>query len=58
MTLYFGSNDTKCSIKVDGTKVCGYTATKTLSTEIEAGSHTLTKADSCNLFYIKLEKIN
>ena len=58
MTLYFGSNDTKCSIKVDGTKVSGDTATKTLSTEIEAGSHTLTKADSCNLFYIKLEKIN
>ena len=56
MTLYFGSNDTKCSIKVDGTKVSGDTATKTLSTEIEAGSHTLTKADSCNLFYIKLEK--
>lgn len=58
MTLYFGSNDTKCSIKVDGTKVSGDTATKTLSTEIEAGSHTLTKADSCNLFFIKLEKIN
>lgn len=58
MTLYFGSNDSKCSIKVDGTKVSGDTATKTLSTEIEAGSHTLTKADSCNLFYIKLEKIN
>ena len=56
MTLYFGSNDTKCSIKVDRTKVSGDTATKTLSTEIEAGSHTLTKADSCNLFYIKLEK--
>ena len=56
MTLYFGSNDTKCSIKVDGTKVSGNTATKTLTTEIEAGSHTLTKADSCNLFYIKLEK--
>ena len=56
MTLYFGSNDTKCSIKVDGTKVSGDTATKNLSTEIEAGSHTLTKADSCNLFYIKLEK--
>ena len=58
MTLYFGSNDTKCSIKVDGTKVSGDTATKTLITEIEAGSHTLTKADSCNLFFIKLEKIN
>ena len=58
MTLYFGSNDTKCSIKVDGTKVSGDTATKTLTTEIEAGSHTLTKADSCNLFFIKLEKIN
>lgn len=58
MTLYFGSNDTKCSIKIDGTKVSGDTATKTLTTEIEAGSHTLTKADSCNLFFIKLEKIN
>ena len=56
MTLYFGSEDTKCSIKVDGTKVAGDTTTKTLTTTIAAGSHTLTKADSCNLFYIKLEK--
>ena len=56
MTLYFGSEDTKCSIKVDGTKVAGDTTTKTLTTTITAGSHKLTKADSCNLFYIKLEK--
>ena len=56
MTLYFGSEDTKCSIKVDGTKVAGDTTTKTLTTTIAAGSHKLTKADSCNLFYIKLEK--
>ena len=58
MTLYFGSGDSKCSIKVDGTKVNGDTSSKTLSTTIAAGSHTLTKADSCNLFYIKLEKTN
>ena len=55
MTMYFGNNDTNCSIKVDGTKIAGDTTTKTLSTEIDKGSHTLTKADSCNLFYIKLE---
>ena len=55
MTLYFGSGDSKVNIKVDGTKVSGDTNTKTLTTELEAGSHTLTKADTCNLFYILLE---
>ena len=56
MTLYFGSGDSKVNIKVDGTKVSGDTTTKTLTADLEPGSHKLTKADSCNLFYIKLEK--
>ena len=56
MTLYFGSGDSKVNIKVDGTKVSGDTTTKTLTADLEPGSHQLTKADSCNLFYIKLEK--
>ena len=56
MTLYFGSGDSKVNIKVDGTKVSGDTTTKTLTADLEPGNHKLTKADSCNLFYIKLEK--
>ena len=56
MTLYFGSGDSKVNIKVDGTKVSGDTTTKTLTADLEPGNHQLTKADSCNLFYIKLEK--
>ena len=56
MTLYFGSGDTNVNIKVDGTKVSGNTDTKTLVTTLKAGSHTLSKADTCNLFFIKLEK--
>ena len=56
MTLYFGSEDTKVNIKVDSEKVSGDTATKTLVTTLEPGLHTLTKGDTCNLFFIKLEK--
>ena len=53
LTIVFGDNDTKTNIKVDGTKVS--TSTKVLTIEIEAGSHTITKADSTNVFYISLE---
>ncbi len=56
MTLYFGSEDTKVNIKVDAKKISGDTATKTLVTTLEPGLHTLTKGDTCNLFFIKLEK--
>ena len=52
MTLYFADSET-ASIKVDGTK---QTATgSTYTATVAAGSHTLTKADSRNLFGIKLE---
>ena len=56
MTLYFGSEDTNVNIKVDAKKISGDTATKTLVTTLEPGPHTLTKGDTCNLFFIKLEK--
>ena len=56
MTLYFGSEDTNVNIKVDAKKISGDTATKTLVTTLEPGLHTLTKGDTCNLFFIKLEK--
>ena len=51
MTLYFGSEET-VNIKIDGTKVTG--PTNIYTTQLEAGDHELTKADSRNLFAIKL----
>ena len=52
MTLYFGSQDTNYTIKIDGKKQAG--ANGVLEATLEAGDHELTKADSGNLFYIKL----
>jgi len=52
MTLYFGSQDTNYTIKIDGKKQTG--ANGVLEATLEAGDHELTKADSGNLFYIKL----
>ena len=52
MTLYFASTETG-SIKVDGTKKTS--STNTYSETLAAGAHELTKADTRNLFYIKLE---
>ncbi|MGM9858871.1 MAG: pectate lyase [Bacilli bacterium] len=53
LTLVFNSSST--NIKIDGTK---YTFTEGIFTkELEAGSHTITKADTANLYYIKLFKI-
>ena len=51
LTLVFGS--AAATIKIDGTK---YTADGNgiLTADIAAGSHTITKADSVNLFYISL----
>lgn len=51
MTLYFEENE-KASVKVDGVKKTSDTSTYTQV--LEAGAHELTKADSRNLFYIKL----
>ena len=52
MTLVFGDNDTKFTMKVDGEKQTG--ADHQLVMTLEAGTHKLTKADSTNLFYIGL----
>lgn len=54
MTLYFGTSDTKCDIKIDDVRTDGDMATHTLTATLEAGTHTLKKQSSCNLFYIKL----
>ena len=53
LTLVFGSQDTKYTIKVDGTKQTG--SNGILTVDIDAGEHTLTKADTGNLFYIGLK---
>ena len=52
MTLYFASTETG-NIKIDGEKKTS--TTSTLEATLEAGDHELTKADTRNLFYIKLE---
>ena len=54
MTLYFATNET-ANIKVDGTKVTDTTNVYTQT--LEAGTHVLTKADTRNLFGIKLEPV-
>lgn len=54
MTLYFASTETG-SIKVDGVKKTS--STNTIENTLGAGAHELTKADSRNLFFIKLEPI-
>ncbi len=53
LTLVFGSQDTKYTIMVDGTKQTG--SNGILTVDIDAGEHTLTKADTGNLFYIGLK---
>ena len=54
MTLYFASTETG-SIKVDGNKKTS--TTNTIEETLSAGEHELVKADSRNLFFIKLEPI-
>ena len=59
MTLYFSSADTKTNAKIDGKKPAEVNAvidstTKTMTVTLDAGSHTITKQDTCNLFGIKL----
>ncbi len=56
MTLVFGNKETKDqnpTIMVGETKLTG--ADHQIVYDLPAGSHTLTKADSCNLFWIGLE---
>ena len=59
MTLYFSSVDTKTNAKIDGKKPAEVNAVidstaKTMTVIMDAGSHTITKQDTCNLFGIKL----
>lgn len=54
MTLYFGDQET-ASIKVDGVKKTSDSST--YSQTLDEGQHVLTKADSRNLFGIKLEPV-
>lgn len=62
MTLYFSSADTKTNAKIDGKKPTEVNAVidstaKTMTVTLDAGSHTITKQDTCNLFGIKLVPI-
>ena len=59
MTLYFSSADSKTNAKIDGKKPAEVNAVidstaKTMTVTLDAGSHTITKQDTCNLFGIKL----
>lgn len=59
MTLYFSSADTKTNAKIEGKKPAEVNAVidstaKTMTVTLDAGSHTITKQDTCNLFGIKL----
>ena len=59
MTLYFSSADTKTNARIDGKKPAEVNAVidstaKTMTVTLDAGSHTITKQDTCNLFGIKL----
>ena len=53
LTIVFGDSDSKTNVKIDGEKVS--TSTKVLIIELEAGTHTITKADTTNVFYLSLE---
>ena len=59
MTLYFSSADSKTNAKIDGKKPAEVNAVidstaKTMTVALDAGPHTITKQDTCNLFGIKL----
>ena len=59
MTLYFSSADSKTNAKIDGKKPAEVNAVidstaKTMTVTLDAGSHTITKQDTCNLFGLKL----
>lgn len=59
MTLYFSSADSKTNAKIEGKKPAEVNAVidstaKTMTVTLDAGSHTITKQDTCNLFGIKL----
>lgn len=53
VTCYFGTGDTNFNLKADGTKLVG--ANGILTFTVEAGSHTLTKADIGTLALITMQ---
>ena len=53
LTMVFGDNDTKANCKIDNVSTSA-TSGKVLTKTLAAGSHTITKQDSCNLFYLSI----
>lgn len=55
LTLVFASTEIGKKVKIDGTN---YTtdSNATVSVQLDAGDHTITKGDSINLFYIGLSE--
>lgn len=54
LTLVLGNSD-KFNIKIDGEKIAG--TTNVITVTLDAGTHTITKADSTNLYYIALDVV-
>ena len=54
LTLVLGGSSNN-NIKIDGEKVVG--TTNVIVVTLEAGTHTITKADVTNLFYIALDAV-
>ncbi len=54
LTLVLGGSS-KYTIKIDGEKVTG--TTNVIVVTLQAGTHTITKADTTNLFYIALDAV-
>ena len=53
LTIVLGESEAGSKIKVDGTAY-NDTATNVLTISLNAGSHEITKGDSCNVFYISV----
>ena len=54
VTFYFGAAET-ASLKIDGEKITG--TGNTYTTTLDAGTHTLAKDKSVNLFLVKIEPL-
>ena len=54
LTLVLGGSSNN-NIKIDGEKITG--TTNVIVVTLEAGTHTITKADTTNLFYIALDAV-
>ena len=55
VTFYFGPSET-ASLKIDGEKISG--TSNIYTTTLDAGTHTLTKDKSVNLFLVKIEPLD